>query len=1067
MVHPEGRRRLGPGRRAEIALLGLVVFVLLASSIAVPGIAPTAHSAPPAAPSGTSRVLAPSGGSNGSFSVETTTVLANNTTLPGNFLASNGLQPDATAYDPTSSTLWVANGGSDTVSVINLTLGRMVATVPVGSDPVALLYDPGLDRVFVVNEYSYNVSAINATSFRPVGSVTVGLAPLALALDPALQTVFVAVSRFSLQAVLKGQPLENGSILAVNASTLQVVGNASLYQRITTDVIYGPSGDLYAVSLGGCKVTTLDPANDSILGNVSLPAGTCSWGINSQTPPYVVNPLPGSATLAYDPSDGLLYVGVTSTGNSSNYTNSVEALDLTNDSWVYGRTVPFGADGLGNSSLAQVVFDPEIPALLGEFTGNGSAGTLAAFRPDGLATLGVRTIRGAFQGLSYDGTLGSVLWTDGATARVVWANSTTLDPTARFSVGANPVAVAAAPNLGAVVVAEYAQNSVVLLNSTRGTVVAQWPVGIGPSALAYDPQTDEVAVANSGSGNLTILNLSLGTTVASVPIGGEPSGVAFDPANGSWWVAGGSSGTVTEVAAGTGAVGRIVPVNPAATLSGLTYDPRTDSIYVGLLTNSTVGVVNATTGAVDALIPVGYAPASLVYVPPAGAIVVANAGSGNLSVVNDTYLNVTASIPVANLPSALAYDPAEGVLFAGQYGGDSLAIVSVAFLSVQSFLAVGSGPTGVAFDPATGTTFVANANSGTVATVAVTGYPVRAVESGLPANSTWWFNLTGGARTSTRTANLTLDLINGTYAYTASTSTPGYASSPGFFIVRGGPVTVSVTFSRATSPVDFDAVGLPSGTRWYVNLSGGFGGSSTAPSLTFNLTNGSYTYTVQTPDRSYAPNPGSGDLVVQGSLLGIEIRFTMVTSPVVFQETGLPNGTEWWVRAGGEQFTDNRTPMAVGLPNGTYRYTVGTANSSFRAAGGSFTVDGAEVDVNISFQLVVFPVLVAQSGLSNSTAWSVVIQGRSWAARNGSVEIDLPNGSYSFRVIAPSGYSAAPQSGTVTVQGGPVTQVVAFSASSPSSSSTRLYLIGGVAVAAVAAGTIIFLIGRRRHPPVA
>ncbi|MFG1530320.1 MAG: YncE family protein, partial [Thermoplasmata archaeon] len=1057
-------RRFGWG--AGIALLGVAVAFLLT----VPGIAPGALSpTPPAASGGSLRPTggppsaASSGGPNGSFSVSATTVLANNTTVPGNFLASNGIVPDATAYDPNGSTLWVANGGSGTVSVINLTLGRMVAAVPVGSGPVALLYDPGLDRVFVVNQYSGNLSIINATSFRSIGSVTVGLAPLAVALDPARQTVYVAVSRFSLSAILNGQPLDNGSLLAVDAATLQVVGNFSLFQTIPTDVIYGPSGDLYTVSLGGCRVTTLDPASGSILGNASLPAGTCGWAYHRQACPYVVNSLPGSATLADDPTGGMLYVGVTNTLTFCNYTNSLEALDLANSSWVYGRTVPFGADGLGNSSLTQVAFDPEIPALLAQYSGNGTTGTLAALAPAGFATLGVRSIPGVVQGVEYAPALPAVVYANGGTGRVVLANVTTLDPMARFAVGADPVALAAASNLGGVAVAEYSQNSVALMNATQGTIVGEWPVGVEPAALAYDPQTDVLAVANSGSGNLTILNLS-GAPAGSIPIGGTPSAVAFDPTQATWWVAGGTSGTVTEVSARTGSVARIVPIAPDAILSGLVFDPGTDSVYVGLLTNSTVAVINATTGGVEALIPVGYAPSSLVYISTIGAVVVANAGSGSLSFVNDTTLNVTASIPLTNLPLALAYDSAQGVILAAQFGGDSLAFVTVATLTVRNFLAVGREPSGVAYDPATGTAFVANAGSGTISTVAAAGYPVRAVESGLPANATWWFNVTGGARVSSTQANLTLHLINGTYAFSASTSTPGFASSPGFFIVDGQPTTVRVAFSPATSPVTFDAVGLPSGTPWYVNLSGGYGGSSRGSSITFNLTNRSYTFTVQTPDRSYAPEPAAGEFVVEGSLLGIEVRFTPVTSPVVFQETGLPNGTVWWVRTAGEQFTDNQSVMAVGLANGTYTYTVGTANSSFRATGGNFTVAGAEINVPIDFQLVAYPVVIAQSGLSNSTAWSIVIDGRSVIARNGTAEIDLPNGSYAFRVVAPSGYAAAPASGVVTVRGSPVTQVVAFSPNG-STSSTRLYLVAGIAVGAFVAGTIIFLIGRRRYPP--
>ncbi|EQD32771.1 hypothetical protein B1A_19292, partial [mine drainage metagenome] len=274
-----------------------------------------------------------------------------------------------------------------------------------------------------------------------------------------------------------------------------------------------------------------------------------------------------------------------------------------------------------------------------------------------------------------------------------------------------------------------------------------------------------------------------------------------------------------------------------------------------------------------------------------------------------------------------------------------------------------------------------------------------------------------GTHDSTDGVNLSLYLINGTYSYTASTSTPCFAGSPGFFIVQGAPITVRVGFSRATTPVTFDAVGLPTGTQWYVTLGGGLNASTRGTALTFNLTNGSYTYVVATSDRTYAPDPGSGEVVVQGALLDVEIRFAIVTSPVLVRETGLPNGTAWWIRTAGEQFTDNRTPMAVGLPNGTYRYSAGSANLSYRAGGGTFTVDGAPVDVNVSFRLVVFPVVIAQSGLSNGTRWAVVIDGRTLTSSNGTAEIDLPNGSYAFRLVAPAGYSATPAGGSVTVQG--------------------------------------------------
>src|SRR2546422_3904238 len=64
-----------------------------------------------------------------------TLVLFNNTLIPGNFLALNGLSPVAVAYDSGKGELFVANQHSDTVSVISDATNTVVATIPAGPGP--------------------------------------------------------------------------------------------------------------------------------------------------------------------------------------------------------------------------------------------------------------------------------------------------------------------------------------------------------------------------------------------------------------------------------------------------------------------------------------------------------------------------------------------------------------------------------------------------------------------------------------------------------------------------------------------------------------------------------------------------------------------------------------------------------------------------------------------------------------------------------------------------------------------------------------------------------------------
>jgi len=47
-----------------------------------------------------------------------------------------GAGPDAIALDPTNHDIYVANGGSGTVSVISDTNNNVVTTIAVGQDPM-------------------------------------------------------------------------------------------------------------------------------------------------------------------------------------------------------------------------------------------------------------------------------------------------------------------------------------------------------------------------------------------------------------------------------------------------------------------------------------------------------------------------------------------------------------------------------------------------------------------------------------------------------------------------------------------------------------------------------------------------------------------------------------------------------------------------------------------------------------------------------------------------------------------------------------------------------------------
>ena len=72
---------------------------------------------------------------------------------------------------------YVANTGSNSVSVIDTTSNNVVATVGVGDAPKGLAITPDGTRVYVTNANDNTVSVISAASNTVVATVGVGALP--------------------------------------------------------------------------------------------------------------------------------------------------------------------------------------------------------------------------------------------------------------------------------------------------------------------------------------------------------------------------------------------------------------------------------------------------------------------------------------------------------------------------------------------------------------------------------------------------------------------------------------------------------------------------------------------------------------------------------------------------------------------------------------------------------------------------------------------------------------------------------------------------------------------------
>ena len=88
--------------------------------------------------------------------------------------------------------LYVANQGSNSVSMVNTFTGSVVGSIAVGSAPFGITFDSTNGFLYVTNTASNTVSEIDGSSNSVVGTVGVGTSPVGLSFDTANGNLYVA-----------------------------------------------------------------------------------------------------------------------------------------------------------------------------------------------------------------------------------------------------------------------------------------------------------------------------------------------------------------------------------------------------------------------------------------------------------------------------------------------------------------------------------------------------------------------------------------------------------------------------------------------------------------------------------------------------------------------------------------------------------------------------------------------------------------------------------------------------------------------------------------------------------
>ena len=628
---------------------------------------------------------------------------------------------------------YVANGASDTVSVIDVNTQQILATIPVGHTPTYVVAKPDGERVYVSNRDSNTVSIISTATNWVTHTIAVGSKPQGVAVSADGSRLYVSnsgsnsvsvidaatnsvVATYSTGASPNGLAVtsdgklyvanrDNNTVSVLNAANGTVAAGPIAVGSLPTCVAVNPAGTRVYVTNASGTVSVISTANNTVMATV--PVGSAPVGV-SVSPDgglvYVANSSDSLSVIdaatntriqqvAIDtsPENGVHYVAVSPDGTSVYVTDQadrvVRVFSFANHAPAATGFPTFGAANVNTGAVVGSlrVVDPDGNPLTYTVAGSPSSGSVAIDAATGnytytpnqaarLAATDTHTVHtDTFTVTVSDGQASTnVTVTVPISSAPPWVNPT---PVALSGSGAAGVAVA---DIRAYV-ANQATNSVSSISlgdSGYADELGTWAVGNAPTALAINPAKSRLYVTNRDSDSVTVIALTWqegpGTVIKTIQVGSKPTSVAVSLDNSRVYIGNSGNNTVSVIDANSNTV--IGVFNTGSSPSALAINPAGTHLYVANRGGNAISVLNASTGAaIGGPITVGSGRNAIALNPAGTRLYVTNA-SGTVSVINTGNNSVVATVGVGSNPVGVSVSP-DGTLVYVANSGDSLSII--------------------------------------------------------------------------------------------------------------------------------------------------------------------------------------------------------------------------------------------------------------------------------------------------------------------------------------------------------------------------------------------------------
>ncbi len=253
------------------------------------------------------------------------------------------------------------------------------------------------------------------------------------------------------------------------------------------------------------------------------------------------------------------------------------------------------------------------------------------------------------------------------------------------------------------------------------------------------------------------------------------------------------------------------------------------------------------------------------------------------------------------------------------------------------------------------------------------------------------------------------------------------ATTDSISVVPEGVIVEIAHFLPATT-VDFQETGLPSGTLWSITANTTTRSSSTDVIAFVEATGRTVGFEVG-PITDYRSVPTNSSVTPNGSSEIVPVAFIKRTppgpkSPVIFEETGLPNGTLWSVTAAGVK---NSSTTSVITFNETDNRTVGFSIGYIQGyrsvpTNASVTSQAPQVIEQVEFILRTppapkSPVNFIETGLPVGTYWTVTTLGVMNSSTTDTIGFEETEGrNVAFHVGQVTGYYSIPRNASVVAK---------------------------------------------------